>query len=105
MRSYSTNTCLFCRGERLLDILDKIQKLPENKNKKDTERKEEEANPVYPIPIEAENRKALLEWAYFEATSLIRQYGDLLEDVRSYMNTGVSTVGECVIMIEQELNK
>mmetsp|Transcript_14909 Transcript_14909/g.24765 ORF Transcript_14909/g.24765 Transcript_14909/m.24765 type:complete len:105 (-) Transcript_14909:29-343(-) len=56
------------------------------------------------IPEAAEDRQALLDWAYFEATTLVRQYGDLLEEVQLYMNTGTSTVGECVLMIEEELS-
>jgi hypothetical protein len=47
--------------------------------------------------------QALLQWAYYEATSLVRQYGDLLEEVNSYLATGTSTVGECVVLVEEEL--
>ncbi|KAJ1419423.1 hypothetical protein B484DRAFT_400194 [Ochromonadaceae sp. CCMP2298] len=55
------------------------------------------------IPTLKEDRQALLEWAYYEATTLVRQYGDLLEETRLYLNTGTSTVGECALMIEDEL--
>ena len=58
---------------------------------------------LYSIPLEEEDKKVLLQWAFFEATSLIRQYGDLLEDVNSYLGTGTSTVGECVLLVEDEL--
>ena len=51
-----------------------------------------------------EEEIALLEWAYFEATTLLRQYGDLLEEVRLYMDVGTSTVGECVAMLEEQLS-
>lgn len=56
------------------------------------------------IPSNPEDRQALLEWAYFEACTLIRQYGDLLEEVKLYMDVGTSTVGECIFMIENEIS-
>ena len=56
------------------------------------------------IPSNLDDRQALLEWAYFEACTLIRQYGDLLEEVKLYMDVGTSTVGECVLMIENEIS-
>jgi hypothetical protein len=49
------------------------------------------------------DRAALLQWAYFEAAAIVRQYGDLLEDVSDYMRTGTSTVGECAFMIEKQI--
>jgi len=58
----------------------------------------------YAVPDTAEEETALVEWAFFEATTLIRQYGDLLEDVRLYMDVGTSTVGECVSMLEEQLS-
>ena len=65
--------------------------------------KVEEEGVTYRIPIIEEDKKVLLQWAFYEATSLIRQYGDLLEDVNSYLATGTSTVGECVDLVEKEL--
>ena len=56
------------------------------------------------IPEEGPDRDALLTWAYYEATTLCKQYGDLLEDVRDFLQTGTSSVGECSLLIEQELS-
>jgi hypothetical protein len=55
------------------------------------------------IPKSEEDQTALLEWAYFEATTLVRQYGDLLEQIQSFLRTGTSTVGECSLLVESEL--
>ena len=57
-----------------------------------------------PLPSASEDQEALLSWAYFEATSILRQYGDLLEELRDYMNTGSSSVGECVFLMEEEMS-
>jgi hypothetical protein len=45
----------------------------------------------------------LLKWAYAEAVALVRQYGDLLEEVRGCVGNGGTSVGECVELIEDEL--
>ena len=58
---------------------------------------------LYTIPADSEDKKALLQWAFYESTSLIKRYGDLLEEVNSYLATGTSTVGECVLMLEEEM--
>ena len=58
---------------------------------------------LYTIPADTEDKKALLQWAFYESTSLIKRYGDLLEEVNSYLATGTSTVGECVLMVEEEM--
>jgi hypothetical protein len=55
------------------------------------------------LPESPSDRDALLRWAYFEACAIVRQYGDLLEGVRSYLEAGTATVGECVFLIEDEL--
>lgn len=55
------------------------------------------------IPTDDADRRVWIEWAYYEAQAFVKQYGDLLEEVQTYMNTGVSSVGECVVMIEKEL--
>ena len=55
------------------------------------------------LPIKAEDKEALLQWAYFEAQSLVRQYADLLEDVQDYLGSGTSSVGECTALLEQEM--
>lgn len=46
------------------------------------------------LPQNEKDQKALLEWAYYEASAMLRQYGDLFEDVHDYLKTGTSTVGE-----------
>lgn len=47
-----------------------------------------------------QDRTALLEWAYFEAVTLVRQNGDVLERVRQYMAARTSSVGETALMID-----
>ena len=44
-----------------------------------------------------------LRWAYNEAVALCKQYGELLEDMRDFLQTGTSGVGECSLLIEQDL--
>mmetsp|Transcript_8471 Transcript_8471/g.12622 ORF Transcript_8471/g.12622 Transcript_8471/m.12622 type:complete len:515 (+) Transcript_8471:2-1546(+) len=56
------------------------------------------------FPTLEADQAALLQWAYFEATAIVKQYGDLLEDVSSYLSSGTSTVGECAFMIEKEMS-
>lgn len=56
-----------------------------------------------PLPETTQDRDALLRWAYFEANAIIRQYGDLLEELRAYLETGTSSVGECVLLVEDTL--
>lgn len=56
-----------------------------------------------PLPETSQDRDALLRWAYFEANAIIRQYGDLLEELRAYLETGTSSVGECVLLVEDTL--
>jgi hypothetical protein len=55
------------------------------------------------LAITAEQETALLQWAYFEACSFVNQYADLIDNLRSYLRTGTSTVGECALLIEQDL--
>lgn len=107
------------RSQKLLSVLEKIQmadkngvevevegvvegrsKEMKNKNSKSAVTIEEVS---YQIPFEEEDKKVFLQWAFYEATSLVKQYGDLLEDVNSYLATGTSTVGECVMLLEDEL--
>ena len=100
------------RSIRLLSILEKVQGSENNgvnnsENTKNTKNKEGNVltlqDVFYKIPINEEDKKVLLHWAFFEATTIIRQYGDLLEEVNSYLATGTSTVGECVLLVEDEL--
>jgi hypothetical protein len=46
-----------------------------------------------------------LRWAYNEAVALCKQYGELLEDMRDFLQTGTSGVGECSLLIEQDLTR
>jgi hypothetical protein len=99
------------RSQKLLSVLEKIQLVESNGGggsggKKDTlgvASSLATSDVSYKIPNEEEDKKMLLQWAFYEASSLIRQYGDLLEDVNSYLATGTSTVGECVVLVEDEL--
>lgn len=68
-----------------------------------TEKETAEQLQSLPLPASEKDRDALLRWAYFEAAGLVRQYGDLLEELRAYLQTGTSSVGECVLLIEEEL--
>lgn len=55
------------------------------------------------LPQNEKDQKALLEWAYYEASAMLRQYGELFEDVHDYLKTGTSTVGQCTLLIEEKL--
>eukprot|EP01038_Epipyxis_sp_PR26KG_P005444 gene5444-7537_t len=94
------------RCQRLFQVLDSIQKSvekEENKSSNNNDNNKSVSINEIVAPLSTDDRLALMGWAYFEATSLIRQYGDLLEEVSSFMRTGTSTVGECTLMVEQEL--
>jgi hypothetical protein len=77
------------RGKGLLDALSYFQK--------------SDSSSRIDIPESSEDQDALLKWAYFEALSVVKQYGDLIEDVGDYLGSGTSSVGECVALVEQEL--
>ena len=106
------------RSQKLLSVLEKIQLADKTGVEVEGEvevkgfkrAKSKESKPavtiedvLYKIPIEEDDKKVFLQWAFYEATSLVKQYGDLLEDVNSYLATGTSTVGECVVLLEEEL--
>lgn len=55
------------------------------------------------VPKGDEDQQALLQWAYFEASTIVRQYGDLLEELQIYLRTGTASVGECSLLLENEL--
>ena len=55
------------------------------------------------VPTAAADQDAWLQWGYYEATALVRQYGGLLEEVKAFLGTGTSTVGECALLIEEQL--
>jgi hypothetical protein len=99
------------RSQKLLSVLEKIQLVEGSKGGGSRGKKDvlgvasslTASDVSYQIPNEEEDKKMLLQWAFYEASSLVRQYGDLLEDVNSYLATGTSTVGECVVLVEEEL--
>ena len=86
------------------------QQKPENELKNDGGKIDLESNTNILLrlpenfPTLEADQAALLQWAYFEATAIVKQYGDLLEDVSSYLSSGTSTVGECAFMIEKEMS-
>jgi hypothetical protein len=55
------------------------------------------------VPASKEDKEALVQWAYSEALGIIRRYGDLLEQVCDYIQSGTASVGECALLIEREL--
>ena len=60
-------------------------------------------NNNYKIPETELEKQQLLEWAYSEAVSLIKRYGDVIEEINDYFLTGSTTSGECVMLIESKL--
>lgn len=97
------------RGRRLLDVLEAIQGA-ENKDisgaseaDRELAKEIEDSLPHIEVPTEEEDKDALLRWAYFEADTLLKQYGDLVVDVGDYLGSGTSSVGEVVALLEQEL--
>ena len=60
--------------------------------------------PYLAIPANEEDKEVLLRWAYYEADTLLKQYGDLVVDVGDYLGSGTSSVGEVVALLEQEMN-
>lgn len=97
------------RGKRLLDVLEAIQGA-ENKDisgaseaDRELAQEIEAALPHIEVPAKEEDKDALLRWAYFEADTLLKQYGDLVVDVGDYLGSGSSSVGEVVALLEQEL--
>ena len=93
-------------GSRLLSVLSDIQEEQKKKAISENSTTVESATDktiYYPVPINAEDRKALLEWAYYEAETIIKLYGDLLEDISTALMRKKLTVGECALLIEKEL--
>lgn len=56
------------------------------------------------VPITLEDQEAILQWAYYEAELLLKQYGDVLEGLNDYITVGTSNVAECVEFLESELS-
>jgi hypothetical protein len=106
------------RGRKLLEVLDALQAAAarradsgDDKSQKtaaaggnfgDGDGADDELASIR-IPAEAADREALIQWAYNEASLLIRQYGNLLDGVSDYVQSGTTTIGECAMLIEQEL--
>ena len=51
-------------------------------------------------PVEREN---LLKWAYLESSTFLKRYGDVLEEIRAYLQTRTSSPGECALLLEDML--
>lgn len=88
------------RGARMLAILENLQ---EAARKDKAEMGGADNLEGIAIPASREDKDALMLWAYNEAVTLIRQYGELLENVTDYICTGTASVGECALLIESEL--
>lgn len=56
------------------------------------------------VPTASADQEALLQWAYYEAELLLKQYGDVLEGLNDYITVGTSNVAECVEFLESELS-
>jgi len=56
------------------------------------------------VPVTVEDQEAILQWAYYEAELLLKQYGDVLEGLNDYITVGTSNVAECVEFLESELS-
>ena len=96
------------RGRRLLDVLEAIQ-TAERGDLRDAvdqaaSRSLASRLPHLDIPASEEDKEVLLRWAYYEADTLLKQYGDLVVDVGDYLGSGTSSVGEVVALLEQEMN-
>jgi hypothetical protein len=75
------------RSERLLQVLFDSKLLAES----------------YQMQNDKEWRKLIVDWAYSEAVLLVKRYGDLLDELQGYLLTNTASVGECVFLIEEEL--
>ena len=96
------------RGRRLLDVLEAIQTAERGdlRDAVDPAAAQSLASrlPHLDIPASEEDKEVLLRWAYYEADTLLKQYGDLVVDVGDYLGSGTSSVGEVVALLEQEMN-
>ncbi len=90
-------------GSRLLSVLSDIQEEQRKKVSNETDSSATDKIIYYPVPAKAEDRQALLQWAYYEAETLIKLYNDLLEDISTALLKKKLTVGECALLIEKEL--
>ena len=86
------------KAKNLVNVMYNIQKGVDKSNAKDIDKY------IIRVPELEEDRDVLLQWAYYEAEALVKQYGDILEAVCDYLSTGTSSVGECVMLLESELS-
>jgi len=104
------------RGRRMLTALESLQAAVRKQaspgaqgsgeaEKGDGEKDEEAGADLegIAVPASKEDKEALVQWAYSEALGIIRRYGDLLEQLCDYIQSGTASVGECAILIEREL--
>lgn len=49
------------------------------------------------------DQEKLINWAFNEAVILVKQYGEVVEEMNSFLLSGTATVGECVQLIEDQL--
>lgn len=81
---------------RAKQLLQELSKEPGTNSEKDSIR--------INAPKDENDQEAFIQWAYFEATVLIRQYGDLLEEISAFLRTGSTSVGECTLLAENKLS-
>lgn len=51
----------------------------------------------------AKERDTLLKWSYLESIKFLKRYADVLEEVRTYLQTRMSTPGECSVLLEDRI--
>jgi hypothetical protein len=101
---------LIFRAKQFLNVLKNVKIDTENfvKSKMKSKESVNEIDYEYKtiislIPSDDNEIDILLRWSYYEAEILIKQYGEILDDLRGYINTGSSNVAECIHLIDEEL--
>ena len=56
------------------------------------------------VIVGQEGKEELLKWSYGESVAFLERYGDVLEDVRAYLQTKSSSAGECAMLLEDRLS-
>ena len=54
--------------------------------------------------VNDESKEKFLQWSYIEACTFVKRYGDVLEEVRAYLQTKSSSAGECAMLLEERLS-
>ncbi len=54
--------------------------------------------------IDEKGKEKLLKWSYIESSTFLKRYGDVLEEVRAYLQTKSSSAGECAMLLEERLS-